>query len=99
MDSITGFVVSPTSSIRSTDTQDIPMLATIAISFVIMLLAVTGMAVGALVANKPIKGSCGGIAAQDGFDCACAAAGRKVCDDEEQPAVSPRSQLANNALK
>nr|MBV6630565.1 (Na+)-NQR maturation NqrM [Oceanococcus sp. HetDA_MAG_MS8] len=75
------------------------MLATIAISFVIMLLAVTGMAVGALVANKPIKGSCGGIAAKDGFDCACAAAGRKVCDDEDQPAVSPRSQLASNALK
>lgn len=74
------------------------MLATITISFVIMLLAVTGMAVGALVANKPIKGSCGGIAAKDGFDCACAAAGRKVCDDEE-PDVSPRSRLASNALK
>lgn len=74
------------------------MLATIAISFVVMLLAVAGMAVGALVANKPIKGSCGGIAAQDGYNCACAAAGRKVCEDEPAPESASRSRLGTNAL-
>lgn len=52
------------------------MLAMILVSFVVMLLAVAGMAIGVLVQNKPIKGSCGGVANRDGFDCACAAAGK-----------------------
>ena len=59
------------------------MLAMILVSFVVMLLAVAGMAIGVLVQNKPIKGSCGGVANRDGFDCACAAAGKpRMC---EQP--------------
>ncbi|MEN8720960.1 MAG: (Na+)-NQR maturation NqrM [Oceanococcaceae bacterium] len=76
------------------------MIATIAITFVVMFSAVMAMAIGALVANKPIKGSCGGIAAQDGYNCACAAAGQKMCDDES-PANKRGSQskLALDALK
>ncbi|MFC6979814.1 (Na+)-NQR maturation NqrM [Microbulbifer taiwanensis] len=30
-------------------------------AFVVMLLVVTGMALGAIVQNKPLKGSCGGL--------------------------------------
>ncbi len=57
------------------------MLAMILVSFVVMLLAVAGMAIGVLVQNKPIKGSCGGVANRDGFDCACAAAGQpRMCE-------------------
>lgn len=57
------------------------MLAMILTSFIIMLLAVTAMSVGVLVRNKPIKGSCGGMSAEDGFDCACAAAGKpRACE-------------------
>lgn len=52
------------------------MLAMILTSFIVMLLAVTAMSVGVLVHKRPIKGSCGGMSSQDGFDCACAAAGK-----------------------
>ncbi len=62
------------------------MLNMILVSFFVMLLAVAGMAVGAM-RNKPIKGSCGGVASQDGYDCACAAAGKpRQC---ENPATRP----------
>mgnify|MGYP003884979627 CR=1 FL=1 len=68
------------------------------ISFGVMLLAVSGMAVGALVANKPIKGSCGGIAAKDGYNCACAEAGKQVCDTPDAAKPHQARIPAKNAL-
>ncbi len=60
------------------------MIAMILVSFCVMLLVVAGMSIGVIMQNKPIKGSCGGVANQDGFDCACAAAGKpRLC--EQQP--------------
>ncbi len=37
-------------------------IATLAASFIIIVLAVAAMAVGVLAGRAPIKGSCGGIA-------------------------------------
>lgn len=63
------------------------MLSMILVSFFVMLLAVAGMAIGVLAQNKPIKGSCGGVANQDGYDCACAAAGKpRQCELNQQNA-------------
>lgn len=41
------------------------------ITFIIMALAVVGMAVGVLAGRKPIKGSCGGLNTIPGIECAC----------------------------
>jgi len=37
------------------------ILITLLMSFVIIALAVTGMAIGVIAGGKPIKGSCGGL--------------------------------------
>lgn len=49
-----------------------------AIVFVIMALAVLAMAVGVLTTGREIKGSCGGLNAVDGAECAC----RGQCEGE-----------------
>ena len=67
-------------------------MATFVLSFVLLVLAVTGMAAGVLMGRKPIAGSCGGL----GNGCAactrrCARRGRggdggeDVDDEEERP--------------
>lgn len=52
--------------------------------FLFMLLMVAAMAVGVLLADKPIKGSCGGIAAL-GMDTSCDICGGdpKACEEEQ----------------
>ena len=38
------------------------MLATLLLSFAVILVAILAMGIGAFVRNKPIRGSCGGVA-------------------------------------
>lgn len=40
-------------------------------SFIIMIVAVTAMAIGVIVGGKRIAGSCGGINGIDGLESAC----------------------------
>ena len=55
------------------------------ISFAVISLIVLSMSVGVIFANKPIKGSCGGMAAL-GIDTSCDICGgdTKKCDEEQQ---------------
>ena len=53
------------------------LLETIAATFVVLLLVVVGMAVGVILSNRRIAGSCGGLAAIDGVD-RCGVCGRDL---------------------
>lgn len=53
-------------------------------AFGILMLAVGGLALG-LIHNKPLKGSCGGIAGVTGESCnVCGASADDVCRDPAQ---------------
>jgi len=51
-------------------------------ALVVFLLAVTGMAVGVIVSNRRITGSCGGLSAISGAD-RCGVCGRNMADVSE----------------
>lgn len=44
-------------------------METFILSLVVVVVAITGMAVGVILSNKRIKGSCGGLGAVMGEDC------------------------------
>tara|TARA_B110000444_G_C18766479_1_gene560247 strand:- start:62 stop:283 length:222 start_codon:yes stop_codon:yes gene_type:complete len=60
-------------------------MSTLILSFLIVVLVITAMAVGVIFSNKPIKGSCGGMGAL-GIDNTCDICGGKPkhCAEENQ---------------
>jgi hypothetical protein len=71
------------------------------LAFTVFLVVVAGMAIGVILSNKPIKGSCGGIGAL-GMDTGCEICGGdpQVCDTQtrepqtrEPQAATPRAAL------
>ncbi|MFT5082771.1 MAG: hypothetical protein ACI9Y1_000802 [Lentisphaeria bacterium] len=60
-------------------------MTTFILSFVVLLVVISAMAVGVIFANKPIKGTCGGMTAL-GIDSACDICGgdTKKCEDEQK---------------
>ncbi|MDX1400608.1 MAG: (Na+)-NQR maturation NqrM [Kiloniellales bacterium] len=59
------------------------LIETIAITFLVLLLAVGGMAVGVIVSGRRITGSCGGLSAVQGVD-RCGVCGRDLQDPDER---------------
>ncbi|MFT7558560.1 MAG: hypothetical protein ACI93R_000455 [Flavobacteriales bacterium] len=59
-------------------------MTTFILAFVVLLLVITAMSVGVIFANKPIKGSCGGMAAL-GLETECDVCGgdKTKCDKED----------------
>jgi hypothetical protein len=55
------------------------------VTFVVMLLAVSGLAIGVMMGRKPLAGSCGGIASL-GIEKQCSLCGgnRQKCDELQQ---------------
>ncbi len=63
------------------------MTTVLLLTFLIMVILVTAMAVGVLAGREPIKGSCGGLQ-KVGLDGACDICGgdRARCEEDVEPA-------------
>lgn len=58
-------------------------MATMVMSFLLILLAIAGLGLGVICGRKPLAGSCGGLACIRGAG--CAGCRKKACDKENQP--------------
>ncbi|WP_075185265.1 (Na+)-NQR maturation NqrM [Teredinibacter haidensis] len=69
------------------------------LSFLVLVLVVTGMAVGVIFSNKPIKGSCGGLSAV-GIDGECEICGGdpQKCDEEQERREKEESETIKEDL-
>lgn len=79
------------------------MFATILISIIVVGVLFAGMAIGVIVSNKPVKGSCGGLGSLGlSSDCDICGGSRAKCDEENnRPGADPEKarRLSSNALK
>lgn len=64
------------------------------LAFLIMVLIVAGMAIGAMAGRGPLKGSCGGLSAA-GIEGRCDICGNDPakCDAEDKPLTSPTTEF------
>ena len=61
-------------------------MAELLLTIVILALIIAGMAIGAIVKNKPITGSCGGVGAalgEDNYNCDICGGDPNKCDEQD----------------
>lgn len=75
-------------------------MITFVLAFLFIAIMIAAMAVGVIVKGKPIKGSCGGMAALN-MDTACDICGgdTKKCDEEQERIAAEKSALAYDATR
>lgn len=75
-------------------------MATFLITFVVLALFITFMAVGVIMKREPLKGSCGGVTKLDGIDCACqmGPSGKRNCDGNFRPLQSRDDDTDDTSL-
>lgn len=77
------------------------MFATVIATFVVVAILFAGMAIGVILSNKPIKGSCGGLATlgmKDG--CEICGGNQDACEENARQVNTERArELGKNILK
>lgn len=71
------------------------------VTFLVLLLVVVGMSLGAIFRNKPLKGSCGGVGAALGekeYTCEICGDDPNKCDEQQDP-VAKVEPLFHDATK
>lgn len=73
-------------------------MMTFVLAFGLMVLLITGMAVGVIVSKKPIAGSCGGLNKIGlGGDCEICGGNTRKCEEEQERKSSASNSLAYDA--
>ena len=73
------------------------MITTLIMTFVLLLLVVSGMALGVIFSDREIKGSCGGIANVPGMDkpnCTC----KNPCDKRKARMAEEAASFAEKPI-
>lgn len=72
-------------------------MTTLLLAFILVLLIVGGMAIGVILSNKPIKGSCGGLSAL-GMKESCMVCGGNEAEWKRETEIIGKADLAYDAM-
>tara|TARA_B110000967_G_scaffold110256_1_gene112842 strand:- start:173 stop:400 length:228 start_codon:yes stop_codon:yes gene_type:complete len=74
-------------------------MAEFLLTIVILALIIAGMAIGAILQNKPITGSCGGVGAalgEENYNCDICGGDPNKCDEQDDDNLAYDAQSEDN---